>query len=67
LHRSHDIGEIQAGIEKTREQHPEKAAEFNVSLGKILQTFNVLPMAPTCSECGPSSYIESRTNCMRTP
>ena len=38
------IGEIQSGIERTREQNPEKAAEFDVWLGKILQTFNVLPM-----------------------
>jgi predicted nucleic acid-binding protein len=38
------IGEIQAGIERTREQNPEKAAEFDVWLGQVLQTFNVLPM-----------------------
>jgi predicted nucleic acid-binding protein len=38
------IGEIQAGIERTREQNAEKAAEFDVWLGKVLQTFAVLPM-----------------------
>src|SRR4051794_41067043 len=38
------IGEIQAGIERTREQNAEKAAEFDIWLAKILQTFAVIPM-----------------------
>ena len=38
------IGEIQAGIERTREQNAEKAAELDVWLGKVLQTFAILPM-----------------------
>jgi predicted nucleic acid-binding protein len=38
------IGEIQAGIERTREQDAEKAAQFDIWLGKILQTFAIIPM-----------------------
>lgn len=38
------IGEIQAGIELTREQDPPKAAELEQWLELVSGTFNVLPM-----------------------
>jgi toxin FitB len=38
------IGELQAGIEMTREQNPAKAAEIESWLEQVSQTFNVLPM-----------------------
>lgn len=38
------IGEIQAGIEITREQDPEKADEIESWLEQVAQTFNVLDM-----------------------
>ncbi|WP_420636101.1 type II toxin-antitoxin system VapC family toxin [Candidatus Palauibacter sp.] len=38
------IGEIQAGIEITREQNPVKAAELEDWLGQVLKTFDVLPV-----------------------
>ena len=38
------IGEIQAGIEITREQDPAKAAELEAWLGEVATTWNVLPM-----------------------
>lgn len=38
------IGEIQAGIEITREQDPAKAAEIEAWLDKVSETFNVLPV-----------------------
>lgn len=38
------IGEIQAGIEMTREQDVAKAAEIEVWLGQVAQTYNVLDM-----------------------
>jgi predicted nucleic acid-binding protein len=38
------IGEIQAGIEITREQDAAKAAELERWLGQVATTFNVLPM-----------------------
>jgi len=38
------IGEIQAGIEITREQNPTKAAELEVWLDRVAETYNVLPM-----------------------
>jgi len=42
------IGEIQAGIEITREQNPAKAAELQIWLEAVEAAFNVLPMdAPT--------------------
>jgi predicted nucleic acid-binding protein len=38
------IGELQAGIEMTRERDPAKAAEIELWLEQVAQTFNVLPM-----------------------
>jgi predicted nucleic acid-binding protein len=38
------LGEIQAGIEKTREQDEEKAAEIEAWANKIAALWNVLPM-----------------------
>lgn len=38
------IGEIQAGIEITREQDAAKASELEQWLGQVATTFNVLPM-----------------------
>ena len=38
------LGEIQAGIELTREQDPAKAAEIEAWLELVAQTYNVLPM-----------------------
>jgi predicted nucleic acid-binding protein len=38
------IGEIQAGIEITREQDAEKAAELERWLALLAQSYNVLPM-----------------------
>lgn len=36
------VGEIQAGIEITREQDPAKAAELEVWLGRVLASYNLL-------------------------
>lgn len=38
------VGEIQAGIEITREQDEAKAEEIEAWLDQLAQTFNVLPM-----------------------
>ncbi len=38
------LGEIQAGIEITREQDPAKASEIEAWLGQLAQSYNVLPM-----------------------
>jgi toxin FitB len=38
------IGEVQAGIEITRDQNPEKAAEIEAWLDQIAETYNILPM-----------------------
>jgi hypothetical protein len=38
------IGELQAGVELTREQDPERAAEIEVWVGNVADSFNVLPM-----------------------
>jgi predicted nucleic acid-binding protein len=38
------IGEVQAGIEITREQDPGKAAEIEAWLDRVAETYNVLPM-----------------------
>ena len=38
------LGEIQAGIELTREQDPEKAQEIETWLALVSSAYNVLPM-----------------------
>ena len=38
------LGEIQAGIELTREQNPEKAEELEAWVGRVVEIYNVLPM-----------------------
>jgi predicted nucleic acid-binding protein len=38
------ISELQAGIELTREQDPAKAAEIELWLEQVVQTYNILPM-----------------------
>ena len=41
------VGEIQAGIEITREQDAAKAAELEAWLERVAQAYNVLPMDST--------------------
>jgi toxin FitB len=42
------IGELQAGVEITREQDPAKAAEIEAWIDRVAETYNILPMdAPT--------------------
>jgi predicted nucleic acid-binding protein len=38
------IGEIQSGIESTREQDPAKAAEIETWLDQVAASYNILPM-----------------------
>ena len=38
------IGEIQAGIELTREQDPSKAEELEAWLDRVLAAYNILPL-----------------------
>src|SRR5690349_16273428 len=38
------LGELQAGVEITREQDPEKAAQIESWIDQIAQTWNVLPL-----------------------
>ncbi len=38
------IGELQAGIEITRDRDPDKAAEIEAWLDRVAETYNVLPM-----------------------
>ena len=38
------VGEIQAGVEITREQDPEKAAEIEAWLDRVVDGYGVLPM-----------------------
>jgi toxin FitB len=42
------IGEIQAGIELTRNQSPEKANELKAWLDRLSETYNVLSMDSAC-------------------
>lgn len=38
------LGELQAGVEITREQDPEKAAQIEAWIDQVAQTWNVLPL-----------------------
>ncbi len=38
------IGELQAGVELTRERDPGKAAEIEAWLARVADSYNVLPM-----------------------
>jgi toxin FitB len=38
------LGELQAGVEMTREQAPGKAAEIEAWIDQVAQTWNVLPL-----------------------
>ena len=38
------VGEIQAGVELTREQDPDKASEIETWLDRVTNSFSVLPM-----------------------
>jgi predicted nucleic acid-binding protein len=56
------IGEIQAGIELTREQDAAKAAELERWLGQVAASFNVVPMdAPTFREWARLMHRRSNT------
>ena len=56
------IGEIQAGIEKTRDTDPVKAAEIEQWLEQVAATYNVLPMdAATFREWGRLTHRKSDT------
>jgi len=45
------IGELQAGVELTRERDPAKAAEIEAWLDLVAQTMNVLPMDTQAFRC----------------
>lgn len=56
------IGEIQAGIEVTREQDGAKAAELEAWLNMVAASYNVLPMdATTFREWGKLTHRRSDT------
>ncbi len=56
------VGEIQAGIEITREQDTDKAEELEAWLGKVLTSYNVLSMdAATFREWARLKHRQSDT------
>jgi predicted nucleic acid-binding protein len=56
------IGEIQAGIEKTREDDPGKAAEIEQWLEQVAASYQVLPMdAAAFREWGRLTHRKSNT------
>jgi len=38
------LGELQAGVEITRDQDPDKASEIEAWIDRVAETYNVLPM-----------------------
>ena len=59
------IGEIQAGIEITREQDQNKAAEIEAWLEQVTETYNVLSMdgrsVPGLASCIAAQSVLSKT------
>ncbi|MBE0591567.1 MAG: type II toxin-antitoxin system VapC family toxin [Gemmatimonadales bacterium] len=56
------IGEVQAGIEKTRDDNPAKAAEIEQWLEQVAASYNVLPMdAAAFREWGKLTHRRSDT------
>jgi predicted nucleic acid-binding protein len=56
------FGELQAGIELTRDRDPSKAAELEAWLEELLETSNVLPLdAEVCREWARLLQGRSRT------
>ena len=47
------LGEIQAGVEMTRDQDAAKAAEIETWLEQVAASYNVLPWTPPYSGAGP--------------
>ena len=45
------IGELQSGVEITRDQHPAKAAEIEAWLDRVSLTYNVLPLEARIFRC----------------
>lgn len=45
------IGELQAGIEVTREQDAGKASEMEIWLERVTQTYNVIPVETRIFRC----------------
>jgi predicted nucleic acid-binding protein len=42
------IGELQAGVERTRDQDPHKAAQIQLWIDQLEQSYQVLPMDSLC-------------------
>ena len=55
------IGEIQAGIELSRDQDPTKAAEIGQGLNRVCDTFNILPMDGPAFRCWAQLQRQSDT------
>jgi predicted nucleic acid-binding protein len=55
------IGELQAGVEITREQNPAKAAEIEAWLDQVAATYNVLAMDARTFRCW-ARLLHSRSN-----
>ncbi len=45
------IGELQAGVEMTRERDPLKAAEISQWIDRVSETYNVIPMGAAAFRC----------------
>jgi len=45
------IGEIQAGIERTRDQDPNRALELAAWLDQVMETYNLVPMDARSFRC----------------
>lgn len=62
------LGELQAGVEITRDQKPEKAAEIEAWVDRVALTWNVLPLdGPTFRTWAKlNSCIGAQTICWST-
>jgi len=55
------LGELQAGVEITRERDPKKASEIEIWIDQVAQTWNVLPVdARVFRACARLKYLYPR-------
>ena len=55
------IGELQAGVELTRKQDPQKAAQIQTWIDRLEQSYQVLPMDSSCFRCMENQTIYWKT------
>src|SRR5438309_10787830 len=57
------MGELQAGIERTRRQDPSKALDIESWADQLAASYQILPMDTPCFGSGVGSWTENQIDC----